>query len=239
MLRSRRATVSLSVLASLAAIVATAVVLGGHPSAASAGDDAVMKTEPGVVASNLAVAPAADAVSPWPDVSVYHTEPFKSFGSSMEMDQVKGAIEVALDAENQAMLAKNYERAATFQDSLQSMYVNDFGYLDIHKSYVDINRMSNQQGGYAETVRETTRLDFKQIQVSGDKARVIVEQENLVVREPVAVPRADQQLRHVLTVRSGRQLDLLLERVNGRWMIYADRFEFLPGMEPGSNVTES
>jgi hypothetical protein len=216
-------------------IALAAAILGGL---AAEGNASEALLDSGSAQSAAAVLSGA-TYSPWPDAPGYRQEGFAPVVASADTEAMESVVRQALELENQAMLGSNYAQAGEFKSSLESIYANDYGYLDNHKMYIDVNRLGNEADGYVETTRETVRVDFKEVQVADDKARVIVEQEHLVVRVPVTAVRSDGRRVPTLTVRSGRQLDILLEKTAGKWVIYADRFELIPGMEPGSHVEVS
>ena len=201
--------------------------IGGSPDAEA--------SDPSTVMDQMEAA----AFGPWSEASAYRPGPFAPVPEDEDALAIARVIKNALELEDQAMASGSSAAVAGLKNRYQELYTNSWGSLDRHQAYVDANHEGNLEDGYAELKRETTRLEIKEIVVSGDKARAIVEQEHLVVRTPIEVPTVDAGNRRTLTVRSGRQLDILLEKSGDGWMIYADRFEFLPGMEPGAMVEES
>lgn len=69
----------------------------------------------------------------------------------------------------------------------------------------------------------------KGLEVTGDNARAIAEEEDHSVRQKV---NQDQKTPDTIELKGGRQLEFLLERTDGKWQIVADRWVFLQGYEP-------
>jgi hypothetical protein len=82
--------------------------------------------------------------------------------------------------------------------------------------------------GTIQTELRLERFEVKGIQVQGENATAIVEEESHGVRQRTG----DQPTLKTLTIQGGRQIKFYLERQAGLWLILGESWDFLPGLAP-------
>lgn len=165
----------------------------------------------------------------WPEPHYYTTGPFFTRASTEEAAVIDALLRSSVELEYAAMLTANRGvRVEAIKQEYASIYSDEKGDLTKHLGYIDLNAELLDQDGYAQKELRLTRFEVKGIEVQGDQATAVVEEESLGVRALVR----DQPTPDTLTIRSGRQIKFYLVRQGHAWMILGENWAFLPGMEP-------
>jgi hypothetical protein len=165
----------------------------------------------------------------WDQPLVYSAEALPRNATVADRDAIESLVKRSIELEFQAMVSGNESAVSSIKESYSGIYSNRLGDLDIHRNYIDTNARLLAQDGYIEKERVMTRFELKGLEVTGDSARAIAEEEDYSVRQKV---NQDQKTPDSIELKGGRQLEFLLERTDGKWQIVADRWVFLPGYEP-------
>lgn len=165
----------------------------------------------------------------WDEPMFYSAEALPIDATAADRDAIESLVKRSIELEFQAMVSGNESAVSSIRESYSGIYSNRLGDLDKHRTYIDTNEQLFAQDGYIEAERVMTRFELKSLEVTGDSARAIAEEEDYSVRQKVD---QDQKTPDSIELKGGRQLEFLLERTDGKWQIVADRWVFLPGYEP-------
>lgn len=165
----------------------------------------------------------------WDGPLVYSATALPMKASAADEATIESLIKRSIELEFQAMVSANKSAVSAIKDSYATIYSDRLGDLDKHSAYIDTNAQLLAQDGYLQLELVMTRFELKGLEVEGDSARAIAEEEDRSVRQKV---NPDQKTPDTIELKGGRQLEFLLERVGGAWQIVADRWVLLPGYEP-------
>lgn len=171
----------------------------------------------------------AEASSVWDGPHIYSKGPFKIDASDADRKEIEALVKRSLELEFQAMITANAERVPAIIAEYEDIYSNELGDLGKHAGYISTNAALLEQDGYICTSFEMTRFELVGLKVNGDTARAIVEEEDTSVREKVNkdIPTPDR-----IELKSGRQLEIVLQKDGEKWKITKDHWDFLPGCGP-------
>lgn len=165
----------------------------------------------------------------WPAQHFYTTGPFVIKASKEDLAAVSALLRRSLELEYEAMLTANRgARVEAIREEYTRIYSDAARALTKHLRAIDLNAELLEQDGYVQQELKLTRFEVKALDVDGEQATAVVEEESLGIRARVR----DQPTPDTLTIRSGRQIKFYLVRQGGTWVIFGESWAFLPGMGP-------
>ncbi len=171
----------------------------------------------------------ADTAEGWPEQHYYTTGPFVTTASEADAATIGALLRRSVVLEYSAMLSSNnMESLEAMKAQYAEIYSDAKGDLTKHLGFIDANAALLTEDGYEQKELSLTRFEVKGIDVQGDQATAVVEEESLGVRARVR----DQPTPDTLTIKSGRQIKFYLVRQGGAWLILGESWAFLPGMGP-------
>jgi hypothetical protein len=114
----------------------------------------------------------------WDGPLVYSATALPMKASAAYEAAIKSLAKRSIELEFRAMVSANESAVSAIKDSYATIYSNRLGDLDKHSAYIDTNAQLLAQDGYVQLELVMTRFELKGLEVEGDSARAIAEEED-------------------------------------------------------------